>query len=173
MTSAIDATKPAEGQAYTIDVRENFSIARDEISALQDLVAAMQEQIDSIAVVAQTGTWAWVAAPLTGTLAPPVKPSAGVDTDDPTLATVLSLTPASLDGTDFSALLQALVAGDGLLLQERTNAANRMRFRITAPGTVAGDWITLPITLDLVAGVEPADGSDVALLFMLSPSGGP
>jgi hypothetical protein len=36
MTSAIDATKPAEGHAYTADVRSNFAIARDEISFLQD-----------------------------------------------------------------------------------------------------------------------------------------
>lgn len=35
MTSQIDATKPTEGEAYTADVRQNFAIAADEISALQ------------------------------------------------------------------------------------------------------------------------------------------
>ena len=36
MPSAIDATKPAEGEAYTADVRANFATAAGEISALQD-----------------------------------------------------------------------------------------------------------------------------------------
>lgn len=35
MTSAIDATKPTAGNAFTADVRSNFSIAAAEISALQ------------------------------------------------------------------------------------------------------------------------------------------
>lgn len=35
MTSAIDATKPAEGHAFTSDVRANFAAARDEIEELQ------------------------------------------------------------------------------------------------------------------------------------------
>ncbi len=35
MTSQIDVTKPTEGDAYTADVRQNFAIAADEISALQ------------------------------------------------------------------------------------------------------------------------------------------
>lgn len=36
MTSAIDATKPAEGKAYTVDVRANFAAAKAEIEALQN-----------------------------------------------------------------------------------------------------------------------------------------
>ena len=39
MPSAIDITKPAEGEAYTADVRANFTTAAAEISALQDAVA--------------------------------------------------------------------------------------------------------------------------------------
>lgn len=38
MTSAIDPTKPTQGEASTADVRANFQIAADEISALQDAV---------------------------------------------------------------------------------------------------------------------------------------
>jgi hypothetical protein len=39
MPSAIDVTKPGEGEAYTADVRGNFQTAANEISALQDAVA--------------------------------------------------------------------------------------------------------------------------------------
>lgn len=45
MTSAIDATKPGEGEAFTADVRQNFQIAADEISALQTTVASLQATI--------------------------------------------------------------------------------------------------------------------------------
>lgn len=38
MTSAIDPSKPNEGTALTADVRANFQIAHDEITALQDAV---------------------------------------------------------------------------------------------------------------------------------------
>jgi hypothetical protein len=40
MPSAIDVTKPAEGEAYTADVRANFATAAAEISALQDAVGS-------------------------------------------------------------------------------------------------------------------------------------
>jgi hypothetical protein len=36
MASLIDTTKPASGNAYTADVRSNFTTAASEISALQD-----------------------------------------------------------------------------------------------------------------------------------------
>ena len=39
MPSAIDVTKPGEGEAYTADVRANFQTAANEISALQDAAA--------------------------------------------------------------------------------------------------------------------------------------
>ena len=36
MVSNVDVTKPTEGQAYTKDVRNNFSIIKTEIESLQD-----------------------------------------------------------------------------------------------------------------------------------------
>ena len=48
MTSAIDPTKPAEGNAYTADVRANFSTASSEISDLQTQVATLQNQITAL-----------------------------------------------------------------------------------------------------------------------------
>ena len=36
MVSAIDITKPTEGEAYTVDVRNNFKIIANEITALQN-----------------------------------------------------------------------------------------------------------------------------------------
>lgn len=49
MTSQIDPTHPATALAYTQPVRDNFQIAANEITALQDAVAALQ------ATVAQLG----------------------------------------------------------------------------------------------------------------------
>jgi hypothetical protein len=43
MPSAIDATKPQAGQAFTEDMRANFSTAAGEISALQEAIASAGE----------------------------------------------------------------------------------------------------------------------------------
>ena len=48
MTSAIDPTKPAEGNAYTADVRDNFAKASSEISALQAQVATALSDITTL-----------------------------------------------------------------------------------------------------------------------------
>ena len=40
MPSLIDVTKPANGEAYTADVRANFETAAGEISALQESTGA-------------------------------------------------------------------------------------------------------------------------------------
>jgi len=40
MPSMVDVTKPASGEAYTADVRANFSTIAGEISALQESVGA-------------------------------------------------------------------------------------------------------------------------------------
>lgn len=41
MASAIDVTKPQSGEAYTQDVRDNFTAAASEISALQELIGGL------------------------------------------------------------------------------------------------------------------------------------
>jgi len=41
MVSNVDVTKPTEGQAYTKDVRNNFSVIKTEIESLQDALAAI------------------------------------------------------------------------------------------------------------------------------------
>jgi hypothetical protein len=41
MTSSIDVTKPQTGEAYTQDMRDNFSAAAAEISALQESIGGM------------------------------------------------------------------------------------------------------------------------------------
>jgi hypothetical protein len=42
MASNIDVTKPTEGMAFTADVRANFQIAHDEITAIQDSLGPSQ-----------------------------------------------------------------------------------------------------------------------------------
>lgn len=46
MTSAIDATKPTAVQALTADVRANFLIAKNEITALQTVANASALKAD-------------------------------------------------------------------------------------------------------------------------------
>jgi hypothetical protein len=41
MASAIDVSKPQTGEAYTQDVRDNFTAAAAEISALQESIGGM------------------------------------------------------------------------------------------------------------------------------------
>lgn len=43
MTSSIDISKPAQGTALTLDVRNNFSHAKDEIEALQDATKSVKD----------------------------------------------------------------------------------------------------------------------------------
>lgn len=50
MTSQIDPSHPATGVAYTSAVRENFDIAANEISALQDAVASLQTIVAQLAL---------------------------------------------------------------------------------------------------------------------------
>lgn len=50
MTSQIDPSHPATGLAYTSAVRENFTIAASEITALQDQVAALQATVAQLAL---------------------------------------------------------------------------------------------------------------------------
>jgi hypothetical protein len=42
MASQIDSSIPHEGKAYTSNVRDNFEIARQEITALQDRATSLE-----------------------------------------------------------------------------------------------------------------------------------
>lgn len=48
MVSNIDPTKPAGPIAYTADVRDNFAVAADEITALQADVAALADEFAAL-----------------------------------------------------------------------------------------------------------------------------
>lgn len=174
MTSQIDPSKPTENKAYTADVRANFLFARDEISLLQETVASLQAQIDNSATLAGVGTWAWQSGPLINVTiaAPPTKPTVGLDADTPATATALSVTPADANGSDFAAALQTLQVGDGLLLWQVTDSAKRMRFDVTAPGSLAGSYFTVPIAASQIAGTEPINGVDVKVQFIFAARGG-
>ena len=54
MTSNIDITKPTAGQAFTVDVRDNFSTAASEITALQTALATAQNDIATLKARQQT-----------------------------------------------------------------------------------------------------------------------
>jgi hypothetical protein len=45
MTSEIDPTVPEEGNAFTRDVRNNFTVAQEEITDLQEQVNLQVQQI--------------------------------------------------------------------------------------------------------------------------------
>lgn len=167
MTSSIDPTKPEEGNAYTVDVRSNFARAADEISSLQDRVDALE---GALGLLTGSATWPWQTAPQV--LAGPPKPTVGVDTDDPAQATLLTITAISGGGTDYSAWLGSMIAGDGIMIWQRTAAGNQIRYIVTGPPTPAGAYLQIPVELDMLSGVEPANGVDVNLNLLFSPRGG-
>ena len=53
MTSAIDATKPAEGKAYTADQRANWAAAKSEIENLQQLTQSLEISVFNFMTAAQ------------------------------------------------------------------------------------------------------------------------
>lgn len=169
MTSAIDPTKPEEGNAYTADVRSNFARAADEISSLQDRVDALETALAMLQAQASGSVvWPWAATPQRS--GPPIKPSVGVDTADPTLATLLTITAVADNGTDYSTWLGSLVSGDGIMIWQ---GANQLRYAVTgSPTAPSTGYLQIAIALDVSAGVEPADGSDVNVNLLFSPRGG-
>lgn len=50
MTSQIDPTLPAQGLAFTSDMRANFSKAKSEIETLQGQIVSLQSQSKSISI---------------------------------------------------------------------------------------------------------------------------
>lgn len=160
MTSTIDATKPGEGQAYTADVRTNFARASDEISDLQARVLALESKITSIGV----GTWRWLTSPVSGSIA---SGRVGLDADTSAAATTVWITSASDDGSDYSPAFIALAPGDGLLIWDRQDTTNQMRFSVTAAASNFGTYFTIPVALLNALGVEPANNADanVQMLF--------
>lgn len=167
MTSAIDRTKPTEGTAYTADVRSNFGIAADEISSLQDQCDALESALANLQMLTGSVAWPWQSAPQV--LAPPTKPTIGVDTDDPTQAALLTITSVAANGIDYSAWLGSTVAGDGIMIWQ---GENQLRYSVTGLPTVSGAFVQIPVTLAVSMGVEPANGSNVNVNLLFSPRGG-
>jgi hypothetical protein len=54
VTSNIDDTKPGTGLAFTADVRANFTIAKQEITNLQNIISGLQNDIAALKERSQT-----------------------------------------------------------------------------------------------------------------------
>jgi TolA-binding protein len=187
MTSNIDPTKPPEGKAYTADVRANFQTAHDEISALQttvaDLQTTVQSNYDAIqtlqgqvatlqsqvadleaqALAYGTSTWQWQAAPQAGSIS---NGRVGLDTATAATATTLWITATSDDNSDYTAAFVALAAGDELVIWERKNSGNNLRFSVTGPAANFTTYFTVPVSLITQNGVEPTNNQDAQVRFL-------
>ena len=119
--------------------------------------------------------WSWIAAATTtGTVA---ATKVAVNHDSPASATQARIHKESANNNiDYSVTISAMVAGDHLYLQSKTNAASFHRYTLTGVPTLTGGttWV-IPVVTDTgsPAGTEPANGADVLVAFQFQPLQGP
>lgn len=119
--------------------------------------------------------WSWIAAATApGTVG---ATKVAVNHDDPRLATVLLIHKESKNGNiDYSTTISALVVGDHIYLQSKTNSSSFHRYNITAAPTLLGGttWqIGVTTNTGSPSGSEPANGADLLVAFQFQPLQGP
>lgn len=123
----------------------------------------------------QQSIWNWLSTAVSG---PTIGASrVGVNNDAPSLATIMYIhKEAQINLVDFSVTISALIAGDHIYAQAKSNYASWNRWTVTGTPTLNGGttW-AVPISQDAGSpqGTEPASGSDVIVAFQFQPLQGP
>ena len=121
---------------------------------------------------ALASVWGWYSA----AAVPPLGAGrVGLNTDVPSAATQIVIHQiGQLNGIDWSVTIAALIPNsDRVYLQDKANAANWMRYRVTGTPTLSGTNWLIPVTMEASAGVEPGNGIDVLVQFRLTGTPGP
>jgi hypothetical protein len=89
----------------------------------------------------------------------------GTDTGDPASCTTVSIASVGKNSVVISGFLKLLATGDTLLVWDRFNTENAVRFKVTGPAENWGTWFLVPVQPAGVQGNEPADWADVLVAF--------
>jgi hypothetical protein len=110
-----------------------------------------------------SAAWRWLSGPSGGGTVP--AGFVGVDTLDPTNATLISVSAIDGDGIDRTLVLQRLGAEDGLLVRSQVDSSVWFRFVVPSGSIVdttpTGSTFLVPVELVEGTGGEPAQGDVV------------
>lgn len=115
----------------------------------------------------QMSTWLWSSS-LSGAVAAGV---VAIDNNDPSLATAVRIAEASDTSTDVSAILQALIPGDGIYIQNTADNTKWVRYTIAGPLVDEGTWRTVPVDVADYGGTDLND-AQVNITFVRGGGGG-
>src|SRR5262245_20759736 len=130
-----------------------------------------------VAPAAQVTTGYWTFKNLTA----PADPGTGnLRFDNTTIAstTNIFLSKITNNGTDATNVLQSHVTGDKVYIQDQSNSANWIRFRLTAdaipqPSPASPTWFQLPVTRDTsTSSGGSAPGNNNILVLQSTQTGG-
>ena len=80
-------------------------------------------------------------------------------------ATQLAVSKTSANGYDRSDILAALTTGDEVMVSDGTNAANWVRYTLSAPPINNTTWWLLPVSSVSAAGVSPPKNTNLMVTF--------
>jgi len=92
------------------------------------------------------------------------------NTADWVTATQLNISDLTNRGTDVSAALRALKAGEQVRLQDQNDATRWARFNITGPAVDNGSYFTIPVTYTTGGGQPPSNNSSLEVSFLVPGS---
>jgi microcystin-dependent protein len=84
-------------------------------------------------------------------------------------ATALALSDTTAQGTDRTNLLTELRTGDVFTVQDRANAANYVRYSVSASPTNNATWFQIPVAWVNGGGSAPANNTDCIFAFGFAP----
>jgi hypothetical protein len=83
-------------------------------------------------------------------------------------ATALNVNEHTTDNRDVSRLLDGIVVGNALDVQQKTDATRWARYRVTAAPIDNGGWRAYPVALVDSSGAAPGGNADTMLTWMVS-----
>jgi Major tropism determinant N-terminal domain len=124
----------------------------------------------ALPVSTREGIWSFST---TTTMADPGSGKLRFNAATPASVTALALSKTTDSGIDASNTLKTLTTGDAIQVQDQSNAANWIRFKLTVPAVNNTSWFQLPVALyepTSYGGVVPNNNSPV--LVAVTAGGG-
>ena len=87
-------------------------------------------------------------------------------------ATAIALNSTGASGTDAANFLRTLQTADSIYLQDKNNAANWVRYNISATPTNSSTWFQIPVTFVNGGGTAPTNNSLLTVVFSVAGGGG-
>ena len=109
----------------------------------------------------------------TGTFTTGQVTTGGTGPDWSSNVNAVGITPVTSDGINIESQLLGFKVGDTIKLAVASNAAVWVQFVITAPGTVTGTFITIPVNWNSANGVAPVNNTPLLVSFMTTSTSDP